>query len=150
MRTSAERPSGARSLRGRRAAVTVLAVAMAAAGPLLTGCRVTIVATTPVVVNPFVGTWSATVPGQRIIYRFDKDGGYERESTSSSGGTSISVSISGAYGYDSRTRILSLTPALATISPERFSYKFTSSDELVLTTYPRGSVNVTYTFRRDR
>lgn len=151
MRTSAERPSGARSLRGWRTAVTVLA-AVTAAGTLATaGCRVTLIATTtPAVVNPFVGTWTAAVPGQRIIYRFTKDYEYERENTSSSGGTSISIGISGAYAYDSRTRILSLTPASDTIAPERFSYQFPKRDTLVLTTYPRGAVNVTYTFRRNR
>ncbi len=146
MRTSVESPSGARGLRGCRATIAVLAaVAMAAVLPFLAGCRVTVVTPAPVV-NPFVGTWSAEIPGQRITYRFGKDDRYERESTTSS----ISVSISGTYAYDSRTRILSLTPALATIAPERFSYEFTKSDELVLTTYPRGSVNVTLTFRRDR
>lgn len=149
MRTCVEPPSGARRRRGWRAAVTVLAVGAAAAViPLLAGCRVTLVAATPVVVNPFVGTWTAAVPGQRITYRFGKDERYERDSTSSSRGTSISISVSGSYAYDPGTRILSLTPASDTIAPERFSYQFPERDELVLTTYPRGTVNVTYTFRR--
>ncbi len=149
MRTCVEPPSGARRRRVRRAAVTVLAaVIMAAVVPLLAGCRVTLVAATPVVVNPFVGTWTVAVPGQRITYRFGKDERYERDSTSSSRGASISISVSGSYSYDPRTHILSLTPASDAIEPERFSYRFPERDELVLTTYPRGTVNVTYTFRR--
>ena len=149
MRVNAEPPSGARRRRGWRAAVMVCAaVTVAAAIPLLAGCRVTFVAATPVVVNPFVGTWTVAVPGQRITYRFGKDERYERDSTSSSRGASIRISVSGAYAYDSGTSILSLTPASDAIAPERFSYQFPKRDELVLTTYPRGTVNVTYTFRR--
>lgn len=150
MRMSAAAWSGARRRWGRRAGVTVLAaVAVAAGVALLAGCRVTLVAPVTAVKNPFVGTWTAEVPGQSVTYRFDANYRFERESTAASGGTSIGVSISGTYAYEPRTAILTLTPTVAAIAREQFKYEFPKRDTLVLTTYPRGALNVTYTFRRE-
>lgn len=136
--------------RAKAAATVLAALAVAAAIPLLAGCRFTLVAPATAAVNPFVGSWTAAGSAQRITYRFDAYYRYERENTSSSGATSISVSVLGAYSYEPRTRILSLTPADASIDPEQFTYQFPKRDTLVLTTYPRGVVNVTLTLRRNR
>lgn len=135
--------------RAKAAATVLAALAVAAAIPLLAGCRFTLVAPATAAVNPFVGSWTAAGSAQRITYRFDAYYRYERENTSSSGATSISF-VLGAYSYEPRTRILSLTPADPSIDPEQFTYQFPKRDTLVLTTYPRGVVNVTLTLRRNR
>ena len=114
---------------------------------LLSGCSVTVVSSPR---NPFVGEWHTefTSAGSRFSaeYEFRSNSRYTYIRQSASGVVRVIVRTQGTYRYDDETLVL--TPDASDVGPSRFTYEFTSDDELELEEQISPSITLVLTYHR--
>ena len=114
---------------------------------LLSGCSVTVVGSPR---NPFVGEWHTefTSAGSRFSaeYEFRSNSRYTYIRQSASGVVRVTVRTQGTYRYDDETLVL--TPDASDVGPSRFTYEFTSDDELELEEQISPSITLVLTYQR--